>query len=1179
MKKLLFLLSFLFVAACLPAQTPRLVVPIGHTGSIHSAAFSPDGKQVLTGSGDGTAKLWDLSGRELQTFAGHNSWVSSVTFSRDGTQVLTGSQDGTAKLWDLSGHEIQTFRGHADGVTSVAFSPDGQKVLTGSIDRTAKLWDLSGHEIQTFTEHDAQGVSSAVFSPDGQKVLTGSENGTAKLWDLSGRVIQTFTEHPYEVSSVAFSPDGLKVLTGSLEIAKLWDLAGREIQTFTGHTSEVFSVAFSPDGQKILTGSGDGTAKLWDLSGHEIQTFKGRATVVFSVAFSPDGQLVLTGSGDGTAKLWDLSGYEIQTFSGHASNVLSVDFSPDGQKVLMGRGDGTAKLWDLSGRELQTFTGHASRVLSVAFSPDGQKVLTGSWDRTAKLWDLSGRELQTFKGRAAVAFSVAFSPDGQMVLTGRGDETAKLWDLAGLEIQTFSGHGSLVLSVDFSPDGQMVLTGRSDGITKLWDLAGREIQTFPGHTQGVRSAVFSPDGHKVLTVSRDNTAKLWDLAGRELQTFKGHTQGVSSVAFSPDGQKVLTGSRDNTAKLWDLAGREIQTFSSHGSLVLSVAFSPDGQKVLTGSEDNTAKLWDTNSGQCLATLIAIDSTDWVVTSPSGLFDASPGAMNLMHFVVGIEAIELEQLKERYYEPGLLSKVLGLSNEPLRSVAGFDAIAMYPRMQLHLDSAKHQLRIALQPRDGGMGKLSVFVNNKEIIEDALQGAGPRWSRDTSLTLDLEPYARYFLANTLNTIAVRAYNRENWLRSPLHTVTYRPDFVSAKGEAGPTASLDILDETRDPALHLLLVGVADYAGTTLDLKYTAKDAEDMASALQQAGAELFGADSVFVHLLSTTPDNPQPTKANIKAAFDAIEARAKAEDILLAYFSGHGVNYGEAEKSLFYFLTMETGSFDLSDPGIRAARAISSEELTHWINRLPAQKQVLIVDACNSGKMVEDMGAGGKSLTASQIRSLDLMKDRTGMFILSGSAADQKSFEASKYRQSLLTYSLLEAMQRGAALNPDKDIDVMRLFDAAGAGVRKLAADLALVQEPAPHYPRNARTIFIGRVNDRVKIQLAQAGTVFVSSAFQDEAQFNDPLGLAEAVNSHLREQDAAGANFLFFDLKNIPDAYSINGLYTLAGDAVTVRARLFKGKTAVGAEFTVTGKKSDVPGLVGGIVKRAAGMVR
>ncbi len=575
---------------------------------------------------------------------------------------------------------------------------------------------------------------------------------------------------------------------------------------------------------------------------------------------------------------------------------------------------------------------------------------------------------------------------------------------------------------------------------------------------------------------------------------------------------------------------------------------------------------------------AIPNRTWAVTTPSGLFDASPDMMEDLHFVTGLEIIELEQLKERYYEPGLLSKLMGLSREPLRSVTAFEDIALYPIIELRLDSLQQRLHIALQPRDGGMGKLSVFANGKEIIEDALQGVGPDRSRDTSLTLDLAPFARYFIAGTLNTITVRAYNRENWLRSPLRSVTFFPDFVSAKGEIGQTSRLTSSKKSRNPALHLLLVGVADYAGAALDLKYTAKDAEDMASALQQAGGELFGADSVFVHLISTTPGMLQPTKANIKAAFDSIAAKAKAEDVLLAYFSGHGVNYGEAEKSLFYFLTMETGSFDLSDPGIRAARAISSDELTHWVNSAAAQKQVLIIDACNSGKLLEDLGAGGKSLTASQIRALELIKDRTGMFILSGSAADQKSFEASKFRQSLLTYSLLEAMQ-GAALNLDKDIDVMRLFDQARTRVRELAAELELVQEPVPNYPRNAGTIFIGRVNEKVKIELARAGAVFISSVFQDEAQFNDLLGLADAVNNYLREENAAGADFLFFDLKNIPDAYSIHGRYILTGDSVTVRARLFKGKTGVGEAFSVAGNKDDLSVLVAGIIMKVQDILK
>ena len=170
-------------------------------------------------------------------------------------------------------------------------------------------------------------------------------------------------------------------------------------------------------------------------------------------------------------------------------------------------------------------------------------------------------------------------------------------------------------------------------------------------------------------------------------------------------------------------------------------------------------------------------------------------------------------------------------------------------------------------------------------------------------------------------------------------------------------------------------------------------------------------------------------------------------------------------------------------------------------------------------------------------------------------------------------------QGVALNLDRDIDVMRLFDQARTRVRELAAELRLVQEPVPNYPRNAGTIFIGRVNENVNIETARAGAVFVGSTFQDEAQFNDPLGLANAVNNYLREQDAEGAGFLFFDLKNIPDAYSINGRYTLSGDAVTVRARLFKGNVVVGEAFTVTGNKGNVTALVEALVGKVQSFMK
>ena len=152
-------------------------------------AFAPDGKQVLTGSWDKTARLWDAqSGKELRAFTGHADIVGSVAFSPDGKQVLTGSLDKTARLWDAqSGKELRTFTGHARVVGSVAFSPDGKQVLTGSGDKTARLWDArSGKELRAFKGRDAA-VLSVAFSPDGNQVLTGSFDNTARLWDARER--------------------------------------------------------------------------------------------------------------------------------------------------------------------------------------------------------------------------------------------------------------------------------------------------------------------------------------------------------------------------------------------------------------------------------------------------------------------------------------------------------------------------------------------------------------------------------------------------------------------------------------------------------------------------------------------------------------------------------------------------------------------------------------------------------------------------------------------------------------------------------------------------------------------------------------------------------------------------------------------------------------------------------
>jgi WD40 repeat protein/tetratricopeptide (TPR) repeat protein/archaellum biogenesis ATPase FlaH len=276
----------------------------GHTSTVNSASFSPDGKRILTASSDNTARVWDVSGKLLATLTGHTSYVISASFSPDGKRILTASSDNTARVWDVSGKLLATLTGHTSRVNSASFSPDGKRILTASEDNTARVWDVSGKLLATLTGHTST-VNSASFSPDGKRILTASEDNTARVWDVSGKLLATLTGHTSTVNSASFSPDGKRILTASEDnTARVWEVSGKLLATLTGHTSYVISASFSPDGKRILTASDDNTARVWEVSGKLLATLTGHTSRVNSASFSPDGKRILTASWDNTARVW-----------------------------------------------------------------------------------------------------------------------------------------------------------------------------------------------------------------------------------------------------------------------------------------------------------------------------------------------------------------------------------------------------------------------------------------------------------------------------------------------------------------------------------------------------------------------------------------------------------------------------------------------------------------------------------------------------------------------------------------------------------------------------------------------------------------------------------------------------------------------------------------------------------
>ena len=587
--------------------------PLRHGDIVWKATFSPDGLRVVTASQDGTARVWDgRSGQPVCPALLHRGPVVDASFSSDGRRVVTGDTEGQALVWDATtGKAITPPMRHASWLYAVAFSRDGRYLVTASNDHTAQVWDVAtGQRVGPALEHSA-GVKCAAFSPNGRLVVTASEDRTARLWEAAtGRPVGRPLEHGDRVIRAGFSPDGRLVSTGSFDrTARVWEVAtGRLVSTSSKHRNSVQFASFSPDGRYLVTASNDHTARVWEVATGEAVTPPLRHNfLVTSAFFSPDGRRVLTASGDGTARIWEIGGRgEAALNVRHASPASYVAFSSDGRFLLTVGEDGTARVWSVvSGQPVTGELRHDRAVLHACFSADGRRVLTTSNDRTARVWEVAtGRPLTPPLHQRSGVVQGIFSPEGDRAITVSRDGTVQVWNtLTGEPLGPPREFKCRLHGAWFSPDGRRLVTAGDDGAARVWDVATGVGLTAPlQHDGKVEEASFSPDGRRVVTASADHSARVWDAeTGTPLTLPLKHAAGVAYASFSPDGRRVVTGSRQGTARVWDASsGEPVTPLLKNGMGLIRARFSPDGRRVVTGgSGDYSARLWDAVTGESL----------------------------------------------------------------------------------------------------------------------------------------------------------------------------------------------------------------------------------------------------------------------------------------------------------------------------------------------------------------------------------------------------------------------------------------------------------------------------------------------------------------------------------------------------------------------------------------------------
>jgi WD40 repeat protein/serine/threonine protein kinase len=440
---------------------------IGGDLRVWAGAFNSDASEIAVigeeaGAGGPTSasrrpldiRILDaVTGRERLLIKGQGQVMMDAAFSGDGRRLITNDREGLLRLWDTAtGQEMGSLR--LAGAWGLAVFPNRDAVVTAT-GKTAAIVDLAPPSEVGNAVALGSPVLSLALSPDDRHALVSTLNGGVAGWDAATgaewfpspkapagfvrfspeAVIEAAIRPGEEVSSrcVRFSPDGARIGISRADRAVVLDARSfKTLCTLRGHQGEVYSLAFSPDGSRVATGAWDMTAKVWDVqTGREMVTLRGHRGFVYGVAFSPDGKLIATGGTDNTVRLWDsASGREVKRLK-LESEVRAVEFTPDGRRFAAASGD-TVGLWEIAtGREVRVFRGHQNLVSAVAISPGGKILAATSFDGTARVWDLgSGEELTALRERKArPLLGVAINRAGTRLMTGDYDGAVRTYIL------------------------------------------------------------------------------------------------------------------------------------------------------------------------------------------------------------------------------------------------------------------------------------------------------------------------------------------------------------------------------------------------------------------------------------------------------------------------------------------------------------------------------------------------------------------------------------------------------------------------------------------------------------------------------------------------------------------------------------------------------------------------------
>lgn len=1069
----------LFLSVSLFAQAPELIVPAGHGDQVYLTKFSTDGNFLFSvGTGAKAVKVWDTkNGRLLKNLAVGN-FPTSLQSTADSRQLIVttkteiylydfpslklthkiahGAADAVAgnnSLYVLyaesqtgfkitaidlvSFQEKNLYSDAAGSAAVISLSPQGDKLFFAS-GFTVKILNIAADAIDNTTS-PAPGNIFMGYTPSGNLIsfndkgkkgfIPGINDGSnfAPIRNLDAKVPVSYAL-PSLKNQIAYSGNEQVCLSGDEAIFVLNYVTGKKVREIKTPHEDI--IAMDVFGNKLVAGDKfKGTLKQYDLSTGNLVRIYGEdaiAPIVWETASNATG-IIIDGIFDSPC------GY----FSGQPDGrIVTASFQNETNELMsiVGISADASITATYNQKEVQVYKSPAfdkpavsfdlddKQVASLGISPDNKKLLV-AYKNYVDVFDVASGSL------------VKEIPNDLMFF---GKEKLKKNEYLDYTASTFS----------FSDDSRYVAVMVNKNAT-VFDLTqNKSVATL--NEDRIEAIRIAADGKKLYYVKNRTSRETvkwgeFDVMNPAppVETFVNldldemritdYDVQKTNVSISPDLKFIACIRNDEVLVYNRRESTQTRVLKGHQSYATQVRWLTNGTLVSSGN-DNTIRFWDATKGVEILKLVMFTNGSWVMVTPNGQFDASEDAMKKLYYVQGIQTIPLDNLMEKFYTPKLLAQLLSGAAIPEPDV-DVNTLATAPKVKLSFDAARNlEVGDDVPKIDWANENISVTVN-AECTEDAID--------EVRLYLN----GKLIESKTRNLVVENDNSKKNLSRT--FTVKLSPGINSFKAIALNTqrteSQPDQADVNYKPAnnvqpgvdditLHLVVVGINNYKNPKYNLNYAKADAEAFKAEMEKASSLFKKTNTYFI-----TDD--QALKATIESTLTKIVSTAKPQDMFVFFYAGHGVMSDGAAKNEFFIVPYDVTQLYGAEDAL-AQKGISAKQLEEFSKNIPAQKQLFILDACQSAGALEIVASRG----AAEEKAIAQLARSTGSHWLTSAGSDQFASEFGTLGHGVFTYALLQGLQ-GAADNGDKRITVNELK----AWLEVQVPELSQKYKGSPQYP--------------------------------------------------------------------------------------------------------------------------------